>query len=144
MKPGNAIQPHVAIYVNDVQRSMEFYQRLFGMAPAKVRTGYAKFSVADPPLNFTVNEKKGVQQGALSHLGIQLRSTEDVLALRDRWRAAGIETQDEMGTGCCWAMQNKVWATDPDGNQWEAFVVLEDNLPEKSCGDEPCCAPHAG
>lgn len=98
------------------------------------RRGYAKFDVAEPPLNLTLNESVGVVRGALSHMGIQVASTADVLGLRERWRAAGLETFDEMGTSCCYAVQDKTWVADPDGNEWEAFVVLEDNLPETA----PC------
>jgi hypothetical protein len=67
-------------------------------------------------------------------------TTEDVLALRSRWQAAGLETRDEMRTNCCFAIQDKTWVADPDGNAWEAFVVVEDNLPEAS-GESSCCVP---
>src|SRR5919198_1068084 len=128
------LKAHVALYVGDVGRSVEFYHKLLGLEPCKVRRGYAKFDVAEPPLNLTLNERAGAVRGALSHMGIQVASTADVLALRERWRAAGLETFDEMGTSCCYALQDKTWVADPDGNEWEAFVVLEDNLPEaESC-----------
>jgi hypothetical protein len=71
-------------------------------------------------------------------LGIQVASSADVLAMRERWRAAGLETFDETKTTCCYAVQDKTWVTDPDGNAWEAFVVLEDNLAEAETGS--CCA----
>jgi hypothetical protein len=32
---------------------------------------------------------------------------------------------------------------DPDGNEWEVFVVLKDNLPEKAEESIACCAPVA-
>ncbi|HEX8072026.1 MAG TPA: hypothetical protein VF546_18905 [Pyrinomonadaceae bacterium] len=44
-----------------------------------------------------------------------------------------------MQAGCCYALQDKTWVRDPDGNEWEAFVVLKDNLPETApceCGDK--------
>jgi catechol 2,3-dioxygenase-like lactoylglutathione lyase family enzyme len=129
-----ALKAHVALYVADVGRSTEFYRRMLGLEPCKVRRGYAKFDVAEPPLNLTLNERPGVARGALSHMGIQVASTADVLSLRERWRAAGLATSDEFGTTCCYAVQDKTWVTDPDGNEWEVFVVLEDNLPEA----EPC------
>ena len=67
---------------------------------------------------------------ALSHLGIQVGSTDDVLAIRGKWAAAGLLTRDEMQTSCCYALQDKTSVRDPDGNEWEVFVVLEDNLAE--------------
>src|SRR5207244_1869143 len=113
-----------------VEQSIAFYRRMFGIEPSKVRTGYAKFDVHNPPLNFTLNESVVSNRGALSHLGIQVRSTDDVLAMRQKWTEAGLETRDEMQTNCCYAVQDKTWVSDPDGNEWEVFVVLEDNLPE--------------
>jgi catechol 2,3-dioxygenase-like lactoylglutathione lyase family enzyme len=133
------LKTHLALNVKSVEESIVFYRRVFGLEPCKVRAGYAKFDVAEPPLNLTLNERAEVQRGALSHLGIQVAATADVLALRERWRAAGLETFDEMGTDCCYAVQDKTWVTDPDGNSWEAFVVLEDNLLETTM----CCADGA-
>jgi catechol 2,3-dioxygenase-like lactoylglutathione lyase family enzyme len=138
----NALKAHVAIKVRNVNTSLEFYRKLFGIEPSKVRTGYAKFDVQNPPLNFTLNESPVGEPGALSHLGIQLKSTEDVLAMRQAWADAGLFTRDEMQTDCCFATQDKTWVRDPDGNEWEAFVVLKDNLPEKSAAEATaCCAP---
>src|SRR5256714_6382189 len=133
-KAVRTLKAHVALNVKDVGRSMEFYRRMLGIEPSKVRRGYAKFDVETPPLNLTLNENRFGERGALSHLGVQVASTEDVLALREQWRAAGLKTFDEMQTSCCYAVQDKTWVADPDGNEWEAFVVLEDNLPETA----PC------
>ena len=133
-KDVQTLKAHVALNVKDVGRSVEFYRRMLGIEPSKVRRGYAKFDVETPPLNLTLNENPFGERGALSHMGIQVASTEDVLALRERWRAAGLKTFDEMQTSCCYAVQDKTWVADPDGNEWEAFVVLEDNLPETA----PC------
>ena len=130
----NALKAHLALNVNDVTQSIEFYRKLFGIEPSKVRTGYAKFDVQNPPLNFTLNQGNVPDRGALSHLGIQVRSTEDVLATRQKWNEAGLLTRDEMQTNCCYATQDKTWARDPDGNEWEVFVVLQDNLAETA----PC------
>jgi catechol 2,3-dioxygenase-like lactoylglutathione lyase family enzyme len=125
-----ALKAHLAINVQNVEKSIEFYRRLFGIEPSKVRTGYAKFDVMNPPLNFTLNEGPVKEAGALSHMGIQVASTADVLAVRKAWADAGLITRDEMQTDCCYATQDKTWVRDPDGNEWEAFVVLVDNLPE--------------
>ena len=135
----NALKAHLALNVTSVAKSIEFYRKLFGIEPSKVRTGYAKFDVQNPPLNFTLNERPVSERGALSHLGIQVRSTADVMATRARWNRDGLLTHDEMQTNCCYATQDKTWVRDPDGNEWEVFVVLEDNLPETTaceCGDK--------
>jgi catechol 2,3-dioxygenase-like lactoylglutathione lyase family enzyme len=128
------LKAHLALNVENVERSINFYQKMLGIEPGKVRTGYAKFDVQKPPLNLTLNEGRVKERGALSHLGIQVASTDDVLAVRQRWIAEGLITRDEMQTNCCYATQDKTWVRDPDGNEWEAFVVLEDNLPETA----PC------
>jgi catechol 2,3-dioxygenase-like lactoylglutathione lyase family enzyme len=136
------LKAHLAIKVRDVKQSIEFYRKMFGIEPSKVRTGYAKFDVQTPPLNFTLNEVPFNDSGAISHMGIQVSSTLDVLALRKKWAEAGLFTRDEMQTECCFATQDKTWVRDPDGNEWEAFVVLKDNLPEKeTMQPASCCAP---
>ncbi|HLQ78035.1 MAG TPA: ArsI/CadI family heavy metal resistance metalloenzyme [Terriglobia bacterium] len=129
------LKPHVALNVRSVEASLAFYSRLFGIDPVKVRPGYAKFDVQQPSLNLSLNESAESHRGGLSHLGIQVASTEDVLAIRRQWIEAGLNPRDEMQTNCCYAIQDKTWVTDPDGNAWEAFVVLKDNLTESSA----CC-----
>jgi catechol 2,3-dioxygenase-like lactoylglutathione lyase family enzyme len=125
-----ALKAHLALNVRNVVASTDFYQKMLGITPSKVRTGYAKFDVQNPPLNLSLNENSFNESGALSHLGIQVGSTADVLAVRENWTNAGLLTRDEMQTNCCYAVQDKAWVRDPDGNEWEVFVVLQDNLPE--------------
>jgi catechol 2,3-dioxygenase-like lactoylglutathione lyase family enzyme len=138
-----ALKAHLAINVRNVENSTEFYRKMFGIEPSKVRKGYAKFDVQNPPLNFTLNEVPFKEAGALSHMGIQVGSTADVLRIREGWADAGLLPRDEMQTDCCYATQDKSWVHDPDGNEWEVFVVLKDNLPEKQTGktNAACCAP---
>jgi len=144
-KQVQALKAHVALNVKDVSESIEFYSKLFLLEPSKVRSGYAKFDVQNPPLNLTLNQHAFAERGALSHLGIQVASTEDVLAVRDRWIKNGLSTRDQMQTNCCYATQDKTWVSDPDGNEWEVFVVLRDNLPEAISGETNtgCCTPVA-
>src|SRR5579884_3433743 len=120
--PVPALKAHLALNVRDFARSIDFYQKLFSVAPAKLRTGYAKFDLSNPPLNFTLNQMpsshagdtKAASSPGINHLGIQVASTEDVLALRAQWIAAGLAIRDEMQTTCCYAVQEKSWVTDPD------------------------------
>jgi catechol 2,3-dioxygenase-like lactoylglutathione lyase family enzyme len=138
-KDVQALKVHVALNVRNVEQSLEFYKKMLGIEPSKVRTGYAKFDVQNPPVNLTLNQHAFSERGALSHLGIQVASTEDVLGTRERWANAGLITRDEMQTSCCYAVQDKTWVRDPDGNEWEVFVVLQDNLAETApceCGDK--------
>lgn len=138
-----ALKAHLAINVRNLTASVDFYRRLFGAEPSKVRAGYAKFDLTNPLLNLSLNERPFNEAGALSHMGIQVGSTEDVMTIREQWHERGLFTRDEMQTDCCFATQDKTWVRDPDGNEWEVFVVLKDNLPEH---DQPeaaasCCAP---
>jgi predicted enzyme related to lactoylglutathione lyase len=139
----NTLKAHLAINVRKVEESIPFYEKMFSIGPSKVRTGYAKFDVQNPPLNFTLNQVPFRERGALSHLGIQVASSDDVIAMRDRWQEAGLVPREELQTTCCYAVQDKAWVTDPDGNEWEAFVVLEDNLSEEVQGaaEKTCCTP---
>ena len=127
---------HVSLNVADIDASVLFYRRLFGVQPSKVRPGYAKFDLQSPPVNFSLNQGKPEKPGTLSHLGIQVSSTQEVLAMRDRWREAGLDPRDEMQTDCCYALQDKAWVRDPDGNEWEVFVVLQDTEDRTSS----CCS----
>src|ERR1051325_1505291 len=137
-----ALKAHLALNVRNVDESIGFYRKMLGIEPSKVRTGYAKFDVQNPPLNLTLNQAVFENAGALSHLGIQVQETADVLSMRKRWEEAGLVTpeeaglvtRDEMQTSCCDALQDKTWVRDPDGNEWEVFVVLQDNLAETA----PC------
>lgn len=137
------LKAHISLNVRNVEQSIDFYRRMLGIHPSKVRTGYAKFDIHNPPLNLALNEHPNLSDApaALSHLGLQVRTTADVLATRTRWHEAGLVTKDEMQTDCCYATQDKTWVRDPDGNEWEVFVVLQDNLPEVEAKATSCCAP---
>ena len=148
----NQLKVHLALNVNSIEESVAFYRAMFGVEPAKLKPGYAKFDVTEPALNLTLNYVGPVQQqGALNHLGIQVQSTEEVLAAKDRLTRAGLATFDEMSTDCCYALQDKVWVSDPNGYRWEVFVVkVGDTRPDLSVSTarslplkqaSGCCAP---
>jgi hypothetical protein len=119
---------------------MAFYRALFGRDPTKTRPRYAKFEVAEPPVNLALNEVGGETgpNNPVAHFGIQLKSTQAVKEIADRLTKAGMETRVEENVTCCYAVQNKVWATDPDGNRWEVYVVL-DNDGAHHHSSQDCC-----
>lgn len=131
------LKVHLALNVNDVDASVGFYKAMFGVEPVKHKPGYAKFDILEPALNLTLNYVGPVkEQGALNHLGVQVPSTEAVLSAKERLTRAGLATFDEMGTDCCYALQDKIWITDPDGYRWEVFVVkVADTRPELHASD---------
>jgi catechol 2,3-dioxygenase-like lactoylglutathione lyase family enzyme len=125
---------HVSINVSQVARSLEFYKVLFNQAPTKVRPGYAKFEVTESPVNFTLNERAdlGARGNGVNHFGIQVKSTAEVRQAKQKFQAHGLLTAEENASTCCYAVQDKVWVTDPDGNEWEVFVVLDADAPKRN------------
>jgi catechol 2,3-dioxygenase-like lactoylglutathione lyase family enzyme len=142
----NILKPHVSLNVSDIDASVAFYERAFGVPATKRRPGYAKFDLTSPSLNLTmqVAERTGVNA---SHFGIQVASSEDVAAAWTRFKEAGLATKTEDDTECCYALQDKVWIEDPDGNAWEVFVVkgeaagMGTGLPSADAKATPCCVP---
>jgi catechol 2,3-dioxygenase-like lactoylglutathione lyase family enzyme len=134
------MKPHLAITVSDVDRSTPFYRALLDTEPAKERPGYAKFEPDDPAIVLTLIEgERSDDLGAFNHGGIKVASTDEVLATRLRLKQAGLATFDEMDTECCYARQDKIWVTDPDGTPWEVFTVLED-VEQGPRAATQCCA----
>ena len=117
------LRPHLALTVSDVERAIPFYAALFDMEPEKVKPGYAKFSVAEPAINFTLNEgERNEGLGAFNHAGIQVASTDD-----------------------CYARQDKIWVHDPDGTPWEVFATHGDTQSEAcDCGESGCACAAKG
>ena len=144
---------HMGLTVADLDASTFFYQTLLGMDPSKRREGYVKFSSVEPSLNLSLNQVRDghrVEPNPGAHYGIEVRSSSAVESAIQRLSEAGLSTTIEKETTCCYAVQDKVWAVDPDGNPWEVFVVREDagqRVDDQSscCGsseNEPasCCA----
>ena len=140
---------HLALTVRDLDASVAFYQGLFDLVPAKHHPDYAKFELADPPLVLSLNPGlPDVATPRLSHAGLRFSSTEAFEAMRQRLQAAGIPGRVEEDTVCCYARADKTWVADPDGNEWELYVMFEDAPVHSSPAKEAaasssgaCCAP---
>jgi catechol 2,3-dioxygenase-like lactoylglutathione lyase family enzyme len=137
----NVIKPHVSLNISNIDASVKFYETVFGVTATKRRPGYAKFDLVSPSLNLTMQEAPRTGVNA-SHFGVQVASSEDVAAAWTRFKEAGLKTLTEENTECCYALQDKVWVEDPDGNSWEVFVVKgEATLMEKQTNKSGCCVP---
>lgn len=133
------LKAHVSLNVSNVENSVAFYEKAFGVSVTKRRPGYAKFDLQAPSLNLTMSEAPRTGVNA-SHFGIQVAGTEDVVEAKARFEAAGLATFSEEDTACCYSVQDKVWVEDPDGNSWEVFVVKAD-APVMKASQSSCCAP---
>ena len=115
----------LALNVSNLEQAIDFYSKLFGVGPAKVREGYANFAIAEPPLKLVLIEGDGAP-GTLNHLGVEVESTDAVAQATQRLSNEGLETKLEEETTCCFAVQDKVWVNGPDGEPWEVYTVLSD------------------
>ena len=79
----------------------------------------------DPALKLVLIENPGAG-GSINHLGVEVASSEEVIAATRRLAAHGLPTDVEDGTTCCYALQDKVWVTGPGGERWEVYTVLAD------------------
>ncbi len=119
----------LALNVDDVDAAVAFYSRLFSAEPAKRRPGYANFALSDPALKLVLIENPG-RGGSVNHLGVEVASSAEVIEATRRLGEAGLPTEVEDGTTCCYAVQDKVWVTGPGGERWEVYTVLADAGPE--------------
>ena len=115
----------LALNVDNLDEAITFYSKLFGTTPAKVKPGYANFAVAEPPLKLVLLENPG-QGGTLNHLGVEVETSEQVHGEIARLTDEGLFTEEEIGTTCCFALQDKVWVTGPDAERWEVYTKLAD------------------
>jgi hypothetical protein len=116
----------LALNVDNLADGVAFYSKLFNAQPAKLKEGYANFAIAEPPLKLVLIENPG-HGGTINHLGVEVDSSEKVQAEIGRLAGAGLFTEEEIGTTCCFATQDKVWVTGPGGEKWEVYTVLADS-----------------
>ncbi|OBA57967.1 glyoxalase [Mycobacterium sp. 1100029.7] len=132
----------LALNVDDLDKAIAFYSILFGAAPAKVEPGYANFAIAEPPLKLVLLENPG-QGGTINHLGVEVESSQRVHEEIGRLTGENVFTEEEIGTTCCFATQDKVWVTAPGGERWEIYTVLADADtfgPQAQAPGQTCCA----
>jgi catechol 2,3-dioxygenase-like lactoylglutathione lyase family enzyme len=130
---------HISLNVSDLPRSTDFYRRFLG-EPRKLKADYVKFVAAEPEIHLALQPGAVSGSGSLSHLGIRVDSAECVAEWKRALNGRGLPTGEEKREACCYALQDKFWLTDPDGNRWEIYTVLED-IDQKAEAGTTCCAP---
>src|SRR4051812_38638279 len=130
----------LALRVADLEGSIAFYSKLFGVEPAKRRPGYANFAVAEPPLKLVLIEGETGEAPRLDHLGVEVDEAGQVTAATQRLKDAGLATFEENDTSCCYALQDKVWVHGPGREPWEVYVVKADAGHLAKAQGSACCA----
>jgi len=113
---------HVHVSVDDLARSTQFYETLFGAPPTLAKPDYAKWMLEDPKVNFAISAR-GRRPG-VDHVGIQTQTKQELAEIAARLNAAGAQTFDEVATSCCYAKSDKSWIADPSGLRWETFYTF--------------------
>lgn len=134
----------LALNVTNLEQSIAFYTELFGTEPARLRPGYANFAIANPPLKLVLFE--GTEDGTINHLGVEVTTSDEVIAAEQRLIQAGLETTGIDDTVCCYAEKTETWLHGPDNTRWELYVRTGDSeqMQNEIVGtDGPtiCCAP---
>ncbi|BBY23995.1 ArsI/CadI family heavy metal resistance metalloenzyme [Mycobacterium stomatepiae] len=128
----------LALNVDNLDEAIAFYSKLFDAEPAKIKPGYANFAITEPALKLVLIENRG-HGGTLNHLGVEVADSGTVHTEIARLAAAGLFTEEEINTTCCFAAQDKVWVTGPAGERWEVYTVLADSDTFGPGTEEACC-----
>jgi catechol 2,3-dioxygenase-like lactoylglutathione lyase family enzyme len=142
---------HISLNVSDLEKAVDFYRGFFG-EPRKRKADYAKFVSREPEIHLALQPTLPATPvpglGALSHLGIRVETTADVRRWREELRSRGVVSEEEKREDCCYAVQDKFWLSDPDGNRWEVYAVIVDReekgeLPTVCCEASGCATASA-
>lgn len=110
---------HVNLKVKSIDESVQFYNAMFGQQPEVIKPDYAKWSVADPSVNFSISLANS--EFGLNHLGIETENEEELQQVYQNIEQAKGEVREEGHTVCCYAQSEKSWIKDPQNVEWEAF-----------------------
>ncbi|MFG1737993.1 ArsI/CadI family heavy metal resistance metalloenzyme [Micromonospora chalcea] len=133
----------LALRVSDLEGSVAFYSKLFGVEAAKRRPGYANFAVENPPLKLVLLEGEPGLPTVMDHLGVEVATTDEVNAATNRLTESGLITLEENDTECCYALQDKVWVRGPGDEPWEVYTVKADSPQLEKVTESACCTSDA-
>lgn len=134
---------HLHISVDDLAKSITFYNTLFGATPIVQKTDYAKWMLDDPLVNFAISSR-GTKAG-LDHIGIQVEKSGELDEIKIRLEKADMAMLSQKGITCCYAKSDKHWLQDPSGIAWETYQTLEssptfNNIMIDTTENSACCA----
>lgn len=135
---------HIGISVSNLEASKAFYRNLFGVEPSKVRDDYANWRLDAPAIHLALTHDPEVKraQPHERHYGIELFDMAELSTWQARLQKLGMPLKLEEEVTCCYAVGNKFWAQDPDGNDWEFWVrTKEADAMHASAEDGQCCTP---
>ena len=115
----------LALNVSDIDAAVAYYSKLFGAEPHKRRDGYANFALDDPALKLVLFENPDAD-AHLNHVGVEVMADEELQDATRRLDAAGILDVTEVASGCCHAVQDKIWSSAHNGLRWEWYRVVDD------------------
>jgi catechol 2,3-dioxygenase-like lactoylglutathione lyase family enzyme len=129
---------HLNLATRDLDASVAFYRALLVAEPTKHYRDYALFLTEQPGLELALDLDETATVAESAHYGLVVEKTEDVEAAIARLTQAGYPVDIETDETCCYAVQNKVWATDPDGRRWETYFVVAETT-ERDSEAPACC-----
>lgn len=116
----------LALNVNNLDEAVDYYSSLFGATVNKRKPGYANFAIDEPPLKLVLFESPDADE-RINHLGVEVFDEKGVADATARIVSAGIADEQEIASTCCYATQDKIWSSDPQGLRWEWYRVLDDS-----------------
>ncbi len=130
---------HLNLATRDLDASIAFYSTLLDMHPIKQLDDYALFVSQEPGLELALDLDRAVTPEIGDHFGIVVDSAEAVYKQAERLGNAGYSVDIEREETCCYAVQTKVWASDPEGRRWEIYFVHEESA-ERDDAEGSCCS----
>jgi catechol 2,3-dioxygenase-like lactoylglutathione lyase family enzyme len=138
---------HLSYYVSSLDQAVDFYNSFFGKPADKLKKDYAKYDLNSPNMVFSIIESPEKVKQDFGHMGVVVETEQEFERFRSTAREQGLNFKEEMCSTCCYARQDKVWVSDPDGYEWEVYLFHED-LENESVLDTMeeyalCCTPAA-
>ncbi|MCB9741658.1 MAG: VOC family protein [Alphaproteobacteria bacterium] len=133
---------HLNLPTLDLPAALRFYSALLGEGPDKEREGFARFAPAGVPIALSLTAVDQLPDNETQrHLGLRAEGEAELAEAWARLRRAGLLREVVQADTCCWATQDKGWAVDPDGREWEVYTVTDDAPGASRSAASACCAP---